>query len=139
MKCRNKYLSLLFFVAVFSFCFIYNINKSESAGGFLWSTSPYCYKHTGPASPKQLKMANTCNAGYFAYNVSCGHHTCCASVYMYDCGVYGARCNTATPLAWGGPCAGHTTDGPLAGCLNYKCRSKPNSIWDPMSKKCGCG
>lgn len=106
-------------------------SASSVGGGMLWdSRDRYCHKHTGPASPKELKMAQTCNAGYYCWYTKHGYQC----NYVSDCGPKNVRCNNA---AYAPP--NTTFDGPSAGCLNYKCKNKPNAIWDMGSKKCGCG
>lgn len=104
-------------------------NTQTSSGGNMWVTAPYCYKHMGPASPSELKTAMTCNGGFFYWYDDDGRH----EYFVDDCGINGSACNSAASWQDG------ATDGPMAGCLNYKCKNKPNSIWDPQSKKCGCG
>lgn len=112
-----------------------------SSGGELWdSRDRYCHKHQGPPGPKGLKMAQTCNAGFKCFNYSCGDDICHSSYYVNDCGPNNINCDSAAQIGGGGYCPpkeSNPQDGPLAGCLNYKCKTK-NAIWDMGSKKCGC-
>ena len=111
----------------------FNLNKSESAGGIgTWRTTPYCYKHMGPASKskKPVEIATTCNGGFSCWYTKHGYEC----IYVEDCGPKNAGCNNAQYAP-----PNTTFDGPSAGCLNYKCKDKPNAIWDSKSKKCGCG
>ncbi len=116
---------------------------SSGGGGMLWdSRDRYCHKHTGPASPKELKTAQTCNAGFKCFNYACGKNVCHSSYFVKDCGPNNAYCDSAAFVAGNGYCQpkeSNPQDGPSAGCLNYKCKNKPNAIWDMGSKKCGCG
>lgn len=111
----------------------YSSGGSGSSGGKVspWSSSNrICYKHTGPASTGFVTTALSCNSGYFCYPIPEPPGFICEPIP--DCGPMNALCNSA------GPTPG-LLDAPFAGCLNYKCKFKPNAIWDMGSKKCGCG
>lgn len=139
----------LFFILIIAGIIIlgFNLNKTESAGGIgTWKTTPYCYKHMGPAGPKGLyENVQTCNAGFSCYEYGCGDDACFKSIEEPDCGENNIKCFSAANISGRGNCAYAKTiapqDGPKAGCLNYKCSKEKggkNAIWDPQSKKCGC-
>ncbi len=113
-----------------------------SGGGSAYSTNNrLCYKYSGPPGRKGLKLAETCNGGFKCYIYGCGDDEICYSSYfVVDCGPNNIFCDSAAHIAGGGYCPpkeSNPQDGPLAGCLNYKCKTK-NAIWDMDSKKCGC-
>lgn len=86
-----------------------------STGNFMWVTSPFCFKHSGSASPSLVAYAPTCNGGFTTIPPEP------VPVPVADCGPGGILCTLPT------------------GCLNFTCAAHNNAIWDPVSKTCGCG
>lgn len=85
----------------------------------VWVSFPLCYKKTGPAFKGFSAFAPTCNGGTIIIPPST------VPVFVPDCGPFNVGCTP--PL------------GVPLGCLNAVCARNANAIYDPITKKCGCG